>query len=430
MATEQIDNAEHEMDLPTLCRAVADASPMPMAGLGGSLHTVRYVNLAFCLLTGKSKDELIGTAFCGLTPGLNECAILMDRVAKTGVADSHVGQEQGTIHPLYWSYAMWPLLRPDHSHLGIMVQVTEAASFHDDAIAMNQALLLGSVRQHELTEAAELLNVQLQAAIILGKKTQEALIGSEKLASAGRMAAVLAHEINNPLDAVMNLLFLAQTIDDTPAPVHQYLKMADAELKRIAHITRQTLGFYRESSEPTTFLAATLLDSVIDLLQAKLVSTQVMVDRQYDDLLQITAVFGELRQVISNLMLNSLDAVAEGGRLTLRASTSRNPLDGSSRIRLTIADDGQGINAAARQKIFQPFFTTKGSTGNGLGLWVCKQILEKHGGSISMRSRTRGPHGTTFSLVLPVLPTQADFGLPKNPPHKRRSQVQSTHATT
>ena len=412
MATESFDDTAQQMDLPTLCRAVADASPMAMAGLSGPLHTLRYVNLAFCLLTGKSKDELIGIAFCGLTPGTNECAILLDRVAKTGLADSHIGQEQGTIDPLYRSYAMWPLLGPDQSHLGIMVQVIEAASLHDDAVAMNQELLLGSVRQHELMEAAELLNIQLQAAIILGKKSEEALIGSEKLASAGRMAAVLAHEINNPLAAVMNLLFLAQTIADTPAPVHQYLKMADAELKRIAHITRQTLGFYRESSEPTTFLAATILDSVIDLLQAKLVSTQVVVDRQYDDLLQITAVFGEIRQVISNLMLNSLDAVGEGGRLTLRASTSRNPLDGSSRIRLTIADDGQGINATARQKIFQPFFTTKGSTGNGLGLWVCKQILEKHGGSIRMRSCTRDQHGTTFSLVLPVLPVQANFGLP------------------
>ena len=234
MATEQVDNAEHEPDLPWLCRAVADASPMPMAGLGGSSHTLRYVNLAFCLLTGKSKDELIGTAFCGVTPGTNECMLLLDRVAKTGLADSHIGEEITGTHPLYWSYAMWPLLGADHSHLGIMVQVTEAAKFHDHAVAMNQALLVGSVRQHELTEAAGLLNVQLQAAIILGKKAEEALIRSEKLASAGRMAAVLAHEINNPLAAVMNLLFLAQTTADTPAPVHQYLKMAGDELKRIA----------------------------------------------------------------------------------------------------------------------------------------------------------------------------------------------------
>ncbi len=132
------------------------------------------------------------------------------------------------------------------------------------------------------------------------------------------MAAVLAHEINNPLAAIMNLLFLAQTAADTPAPVHRYLKMADDELKRIAHITRQTLGFYRELSVPTTFLVVTVLNSVIDLLQAKMVSTQVVVEKQCDDLLQITAIFGELRQVISNLMLNSLDALGESGRVTLR----------------------------------------------------------------------------------------------------------------
>jgi len=402
MAIEQVENDALEMDLPMLCRAVADASPMPMAGLGGSLHTLRYVNLAFCLLTGKSKDELIGTAFCGINPETSECAVLLDRVVKTGLADSHTGQELTGTHPLFWSYAMWPLLGANHNHLGIMVQVTQAAKFHDDAVAMNQALLLGSMRQHELTEAADLLNVQLQAAIILARKAEEALIGSEKLASAGRMAAVLAHEINNPLAAVMNLLFLAQTTTDTPAPVVQYLKMADDELKRIAHITRQTLGFYRESSVPTTFNVATLLNSVTDLLQAKIVSTQVIVEKQGDDLLEINGIFGELRQVISNLMLNSLDALGEGGRITLRASRSRNPLEGSSRIRITIVDNGQGISAATLPRIFEPFFTTKGSTGNGLGLWVCKQIIEKHGGSILVRSRTCEPHGTTFSIVLPV----------------------------
>jgi two-component system NtrC family sensor kinase len=387
MATEQIVNVAEEMDFPTLCRAVADASPMPMAGLGGSLHTLRYVNLAFCLLTGKSKDELLGT--------------LLDRVAKTGLADSHTGQEHNGIHPLYWSYAMWPLLGANQNHLGIMVQITEAAQFHQDAVAMNEALLLGSVRQHELTEAADLLNVQLQAAIILAKNAETALIGSEKLAFAGRMAAVLAHEINNPLDAAMNLLFLAQTTGDTPSAIRQYLETADGELKRVAHITRQTLGFYRESSEATTFLVVTLLNSVIDLLQAKRASTQVIVEKQCDDLLQITAVFGELRQVISNLMLNSLDALGEGGRVTLRASTSQDPLNGSARIRITLADSGQGIDAAVLPRIFEPFFTTKGSIGNGLGLWVCKQIIEKHSGTIKVRSRISAGHGTTFSMVLP-----------------------------
>jgi len=401
MATEQVDSAAQEADLAMLCRAVADASPLPMAGLGGPLHTVRYVNLAFCLLNGKSKDELIGTAFCEITPGTNECMLLLDRVAKTGLADSHTGQEHSGIHPLYRSYAMWPLLGADYSHLGIMIQVTEANKFHEDAVAMNQALLLSSIRQHELTESADLLNVQLQAAIILAKKAEEALIGSEKLASAGRMAAVLAHEINNPLAAVMNLLFLAQTSADTPGPVRQYLEMADGELKRIAHITRQTLGFYRESTAPTTFRVVTLIDSVIDLLQAKIISTQVTVQKECDDLLEITASFGELRQVISNLMLNSLDALGEGGRVTLRASISQDPLNGSARIRITLADSGQGIDATVLPRIFEPFFTTKGSIGNGLGLWVCKQIIEKHSGTIKVRSRISAGHGSTFSMVLP-----------------------------
>ena len=401
MATEQVNNADQAIDLRGLCRTVADASPIPMAGVSGPAHTLRYVNLAFCLLSGKSRDELVGTAFCGITPGTNDCLLVLDRVARTGLGDSHTGQEHTAAHPLYWSYAMWPMLGADHNHLGIMVQVTETAKFHDDAVAMNQALLLSSVRQHELTEAAELLNVQLQAAIIVGKKAEEALIGSEKLASAGRMAAVLAHEINNPLAAVMNLLFLAQTSADTPGPVRQYLEMAEGELKRIAHITRQTLGFYRESTSPTTFHVVTLIDSVIDLLQAKIVSTQVLVRKECDDLLQITASFGELRQVISNLMLNSLDALGEGGRVTLRATTSRDPLNGRARIRITIADNGQGIDAAALPRIFEPFFTTKGSIGNGLGLWVCKQIIEKHSGTIRVRSRTDNGHGTTFSMVLP-----------------------------
>jgi two-component system NtrC family sensor kinase len=146
-----------------------------------------------------------------------------------------------------------------------------------------------------------------------------------------------------------------------------------------------------------------LLNSALDLLQAKIVSTQVIVEKQCEELLQITANFGELRQVVSNLVLNSLDAIDAGGKVTLRASKSRSFVDGCSRIRITIADSGQGISAAALPRIFEPFFTTKGSTGNGLGLWVGKQIIEKHGGSIWVRSRTLEPRGTSFSLILPAL---------------------------
>lgn len=271
-----------------------------------------------------------------------------------------------------------------------------------DMASMNEGLMLGLVRQHELTELAELLNAQLQEEIVARKRAEEALIASEKLASVGRMAAVLAHEINNPLEAVTNVLFLAQATEGLPEVARQYLKMADAELKRIAHITRQTLGFYRESSAPITFHLAILLDSVVDLLQAKQISKRAIIDKQCEQELQMTAFQGELRQVISNLLMNSLDAITEGGKITLRAATSKGFRREPPYIRITISDNGQGISDVALGHIFQPFFTTKGSVGNGLGLWVSKQIVEKHGGSIQVHSRTRGlRQGTTFSVVLP-----------------------------
>lgn len=273
-------------------------------------------------------------------------------------------------------------------------------SVQADVTAMNEGLLLGLVRQHELTESAELLNAQLQIEIIARKKAEAALINSEKLASVGRMAAVLAHEINNPLEAVTNVLFLAQTTEGLPV-VRQYLELADAELKRIAHITRQTLGFYRESSAPITFHLSILLDSVVDLLQAKQISKRAIIDKQCEKQLQMTAFQGELRQVVSNLLMNSLDAIAEGGKITLRATVSGG-FGSTYRIRITISDNGHGMSDTALCQIFEPFFTTKGSVGNGLGLWVSKQIVEKHGGSIQVRSRTDGPRqGTTFSVVLP-----------------------------
>jgi two-component system NtrC family sensor kinase len=272
-----------------------------------------------------------------------------------------------------------------------------------DVAAVNEGLMLGLVRQHELTEIAEQLNVQLQAEIIGRKKAEDALINSEKLASVGRMAAVLAHEINNPLEAVTNVLFLAQTTKGLPEVARQYLQLADAELKRIAHITRQTLGFYRENSAPITFRLAILLDSVLDLLQAKQISKRAIVDKQCEEQLQMTALQGELRQVVSNLLMNSLDAIAEAGKITLRATISKGFRGTRHCIRITISDNGQGMSDTALGQIFQPFFTTKGSVGNGLGLWVSKQIVEKHGGWIQVRSRTNGPRqGTTFSVVLPV----------------------------
>ena len=234
------------------------------------------------------------------------------------------------------------------------------------------------------------------------KQAEEALLRSEMLASAGRLAASIAHEINNPLEAIMNTLYLARTTPNVPADALEYMDIADGELMRIAHITRQTLGFYREFSAATSNSVTALFDSVINLLQAKIRSTGAQVEQQCNYDLRVMGIAGELRQILANLLANSLDAIDQNSRIVLRAAASIDPLDGSHRVRITVADSGCGMSPATIKRIFEPFFTTKGTVGTGLGLWVCKQLVEKNVGSIRVRSNPCGPHqGTTFSILLP-----------------------------
>jgi PAS domain S-box-containing protein len=235
------------------------------------------------------------------------------------------------------------------------------------------------------------------------KQAEAALIRSEKLASVGRMAATIAHEINNPLAAVANTLYLARTNADQPDSVRQYLDTADEELRRVAHITRQALGFYRESNASEVISVNAVLDSAVDLLKSKINAKHAIIEKQWDGAVEVTAVAGELRQVFSNLLANSLDAIDEEGTIKLRVSSGPAFNSGHRCVRVTVADNGKGIDASSRQHIFQPFFTTKGTTGTGLGLWVSKQIIDKHGGTIRMRSSSDGARrGTVFSVVLPV----------------------------
>ena len=234
------------------------------------------------------------------------------------------------------------------------------------------------------------------------KQAEEALLRSEMLASAGRMAASIAHEINNPLEAMINTLYLTRTVPNVPAEALAFLEIADGELMRIAHITRQTLGFYREFSAATSNSASALISSVVNLLQAKIRANGANVEQQCEETLEVMGIAGELRQVLANLLANSLDAVGQDGTVVMRASASIDPNDGTRRVRIVVADCGSGMALATTKNIFDPFFTTKGTVGTGLGLWVCKQLVEKNGGSIRVRSLTEGRRrGTTFSVLLP-----------------------------
>ena len=401
MAAELTHSGKQTNGILEICRVIAEASPIPIAEIDPRTKHINCVNLAFCLLTGKSKQALTGGSLGQLVPDGQECLLLIDRVQQTGDAVTHIGPDSG------WTYVFRPVLAGENGTLAIVLQVTEATAPGHDAVLVNQALLLGALRQHELIEAAELLNMQLRAEMVARKAAEKALIRSEKLAVAGRMAAVLAHEINNPLTAVMELLYLVRTSESVSMNDLRYIEQADGELMRIAHITRQTLGFHRESSESTIFPVRPLLNSIVDLLRSRVRSTQASVEIQCEPDLVVAAIYSELRQVLSNFLLNSLEALGDEGRVTMRASQSRNPRTGAKRIRFTLADNGNGIDPAILVSIFDPFYTTKGVIGNGLGLWVCNQIIANHHGTVQVRSNTGGRRrGTTISVTVPMNPEE------------------------
>ena len=244
-------------------------------------------------------------------------------------------------------------------------------------------------------------------------KIERALQTTEKLAAAGRMAATVAHEINNPLEAVTNLVYLAKRDLQNNDNVAEYLEMASRELDRVAHITRQTLGFYRDTSSPVRFNVAETLDDLLLLYEKRFESRRIEVLKQYDKEIEITALAGEIRQAFSNLITNAIDAMPQGGKLFLRVAKSP-AWDGSHLhgVRITIFDTGSGIEAKHRKSVFQPFFTTKTDVGTGLGLWITRGIVEKHRGTIRMKSRTeQNGHGTAFSIFLP---TEFAAGNPKS----------------
>jgi PAS domain S-box-containing protein len=238
------------------------------------------------------------------------------------------------------------------------------------------------------------------------KRSEEVMRRTEKLAATGRLAASIAHEINNPLEAVTNCLFLLGS-GQLDMRSREYLRIAQQELDRVTHITSQTLRFYRQSTRPVEADVNELLDGVIVLYEPRLRSYSIFIDRQYRDVPPVHAYEGEIRQVLANFIGNAIDAMHhDGGRLILRSSTGHDPCSGIQGVYVTVADTGCGMDAATRARIFEPFFSTKGMTGTGLGLWVSQTILEKHSGHVSVRSRVRqrpgSPGGTVFRIFLPL----------------------------
>ena len=234
------------------------------------------------------------------------------------------------------------------------------------------------------------------------RRTEAALISSEKLAVAGRLAASIAHEIHNPLDAIANLLFLLEAETDR-AKRAEYLQMAQQELDRTMQITRTLLSLYREPKAPVAVDVKELVDGVLLLLERRLVQQGIDVERQFSEPSVVEGFPAELRQVVTNVVLNAIDAAGKGGRIRIRIGPVAAQELRSAGVVVEVGDSGPGISEITRSKLFQPFFTTKGENGTGLGLWVSNGIMQKHGGNIRIsNSNDCDLKGACVSLYLPA----------------------------
>jgi signal transduction histidine kinase len=231
---------------------------------------------------------------------------------------------------------------------------------------------------------------------------EEALRQSEKFAVMGRVASIIAHEVNNPLEAIMNCLYLLRCHPSLDSEATAYASLAESELQRASHIARRTLSFFRESSQPVDVSVTDLLDSIIDLKERSIVSGNIVVERRYFSTGVVRAFPGELRQVFLNLIDNAIGASPKGGVLRLRTCDVSDRKSRRKGVAISVVDTGRGIRPEDAGRLFQPFFTTKGASGTGLGLWISRGIVQKYEGQLKFRSlHCSARTMTCFRVFLP-----------------------------
>jgi signal transduction histidine kinase len=247
-------------------------------------------------------------------------------------------------------------------------------------------------------------SVLLITEITAQRKLQESLKFNERLAATGRLAHVIAHEINNPLEAMSNLLFLAERSSAGTSETHGYVAQASSELLRISEITKQVLAYHRESKEPIVTRADEVLDNVLAMYRSHLMGSRVTLEAKLNCSSEIFVRPGELRQVFGNLISNALDAIGpSGGTLRVRCFNVTDQATKRKGVRFFFSDSGSGIADDLLPSIFDAFFTTKGTEGSGVGLWLSADLLNKQDGNLRVRTRTAGPYrGSLFSIFLPL----------------------------
>lgn len=249
------------------------------------------------------------------------------------------------------------------------------------------------------TVATRLVGIMLDITSL--RQTAASVTQNEKLNVTGRLAASIAHEINNPLEAITNLLYL---MSEGPLEDEQrrYIRLAQQELARVTDITVQALRFYRDPSAPVQCNVAEVIDSALTLMGGRIVASRIQVERRYIREATVLGAREELRQTMVNLIHNAMDAMPHGGRLLVRTKIKTHWTSGRGGVCITVADTGHGMDRITMQQMFEPFFTTRSAVGTGLGLWFCAGIVEKHGGRIQVKSCQKPSRtGTVISIFLP-----------------------------
>lgn len=408
-------------DWSNLCLAFTEHAPLPMATVEGATQLVRYANPAFCSLMSKPAEQLIGRPLSELLPEKDQWVSLLDRVFRTGKPESHAEQEQSKPHPIFWSYTMWPVLA-DEPLVGVIIQVTETAKFHGKTVAMNEALMLGAVRQHELVEAGDRLNARLEQEITERKQAEKELQDAKaaladeavllerlvaertaELTSTNKQLEAfvytIAHDLRAPLRAMQGF---SETLvnDESPALSEagqdyvkrirdsaRYMDALLGDLLAFASITQQHIELAPTNLQP-------IVEAVLSRLEKDIAEKHALVETT-GPWPVVMAHTPTLSQVLFNLLSNALKFVRPGVQPQIRVRAEEAPVQPGS-IRIWVEDNGIGIAPEHQQQIFRLFLRLHRDAypGTGIGLTIAQKGVERMGGTLGVESSTE--HGSRF----------------------------------
>jgi signal transduction histidine kinase/ActR/RegA family two-component response regulator len=399
-----------------------DRAPLPMVEVQGSAHLVSYANSPFCTLLGKSKEELIGMPFAEIVPGGDECVPALDKVYQTGEAMSHARADPSEPNSAHWLFAMWPALDASECPVGVLIQLTKASSFHRNAIAINEALLIAGLRQNELTEVSNKLNAQLQTELAEHKKTEAALSeanddlkraqGVAESASRAKddFLATLSHELRTPLTPVLIAAAALREDKGLSVDVREQLGMMERNIALEARLIDDLLDLTKISHgklpfHPQTCDAHYLIGRAIEIIQDDALAKNITIERTFEA--RHYGLMGDparIQQVMWNVLRNAVKFTPRSGRIYVRTRDKPSGNDGTS-LRIEVSDSGIGIDPARLERIFLPFdqgglASSHRFGGVGLGLAIARAVVDLHGGWISAQSGGLN-HGTTFTVELP-----------------------------